>query len=89
MEDGYRAVYGDEIRQPGITWTPAYPDGTPGRRPYADQVLERIDRIYFAGPGIDATAAGVVGEDEKACELVYRGRWPSDHRAVFVTLRLH
>lgn len=82
LRDAYRTARPDEVKQPGNTWTPPYPAGTPGRRPYRDQVFDRIDLIYFAGPNLKIRSAAVVGESSAAADLVYQGRWPSDHRAV-------
>lgn len=86
MKDAYRHIYSDEVKHPGVTWTPPYPAGTPGRRPYAEQCLDRIDRILVGGSGFRITRAAVVGEADSKAELIYPGRWPSDHRAVVVSL---
>lgn len=88
LRDAYRAAFPDEVAKPGITWTPRYSAGTPGRRPYPDQVLERIDMIYFAGEGLEVVRAGVVGEGRETSEIVHAGPWVSDHRAVVATFRL-
>lgn len=85
LRDAYRMVFPDEVAKPGNTWTPPYPPGTPGRRPYDDQVLERIDMIYFSGPALKVLDAGVVGEGRQTSEYVHDGPWPSDHRAVVAT----
>jgi hypothetical protein len=87
LRDAYRTVFPDEVAKPGITWTPPYPAGTPGRRPYDDQVLERIDMIYFAGKNLKVVSAGVVGESKETCEIVHAA-WPSDHRAVVAAFTL-
>lgn len=84
LRDAYRTVFPDEVANPGITWTPPYPDATRGRRPYADQILERIDMIYFNGR-IEVASAGVVGEDKTHCEVFREGPALSDHRAVVAT----
>ena len=86
--DAYRAVHPDETKKPGFTWTPAYPEKTPGRRPYSDQVLERIDRIYFSGKPLRATKAAVVGEESEFSDIVFRQKWPSDHRAVLTVFEI-
>jgi endonuclease/exonuclease/phosphatase family metal-dependent hydrolase len=88
LRDAYRTVFPDEVAKPGITWTPPYPKGVPGRRAYEDQVLDRIDMIYFAGPGLKAVDAAVIGESAKTCEIAHKGPWPSDHRAVTATFSL-
>jgi alpha-L-fucosidase len=85
MVDAYRAVFPDEVATPGNTWTPPYPDGTPGRRAWSDQVLDRIDFIYFGDDGLTVRDAAVVGESAATAEVVHPGRWPSDHRAVVAT----
>ena len=86
MTDAYRAVHRDEVARPGITWTPTYAEGTVGRRPFGEQVLDRIDMIYFAGEGVRAVRCDVIGEDAQACEIAHPTRWPSDHRAVLAEL---
>ncbi len=84
MQDAYRVVKPDEVEFPGITWTPQYPAGTPGRREYSAQVLDRIDMIYFRSDRFHPRQASVVGEASEFTDLVWPGRWPSDHRAVLV-----
>ncbi len=86
--DSFRAVHPDEVRKPGFTWTPEYPDKTPGRRPYGEQVRDRIDRIYHVGHGLEPTDARVIGESKDNADVVFEDRWPSDHRSVVVTFRL-
>ena len=87
MVDSYRAVHTDEVKKPGWTWTPEYQVETPGRKPYADQCLDRIDRIYHSGDELEAVNAEVVGEKRQSTDLVCEGVWPSDHRAVVVEFR--
>jgi hypothetical protein len=84
MVDSFRQVHNDEVKKPGNTWTPPYPSQTPGRRPYGDQVLDRIDRIYHHGNNVQVLSAEVVGEKGDTSDIVIKGRWPSDHRAVVV-----
>jgi endonuclease/exonuclease/phosphatase family metal-dependent hydrolase len=104
FRDAYRKVFTNEIASPGNTWTPPYANGTPGRRNYDDdpttggQVLDRIDRIEYAGIGVKPIDAAVFGENPEAPEhagkseltpeLVYAGSWPSDHRAVIATFEV-
>lgn len=88
LSDAYRVVFPDEVAKPGNTWTPPYPNGTPGRRKWDDQVLIRIDRIYFGGDGVKALDAAVIGESAETSDIVYDGRWPSDHRAVVATFAI-
>jgi len=84
MVDSFRQTHSDEVKKPGNTWTPPYPERTPGRRPYGDQVLDRIDRIYHHGKNVKVVSAQVVGEKGDTSDIVIKGRWPSDHRAVVV-----
>lgn len=81
LKDAYRTRFPNETQSPGNTWPPPYPDKTPGRRPYSDQVLDRIDMIYFAGK-LKLQNAAVIGESKGMSDIVFKGRWPSDHRAV-------
>ena len=84
MIDSFRQFHTDEVKKPGNTWTPSYPERTPGRRPYGDQVLDRIDRVYHHGKNVKVVSAQVVGEKGDTSDIVIKGRWPSDHRAVVV-----
>ncbi len=104
LRDGYRTIFPDEIAKPGNTWTPPYANGTAGRRNYDNdlvvggQVLDRIDRVEFAGVGVTPITAAVVGENPNTAEhggkseiipeIIYNGPWPSDHRAVMVTFEI-
>lgn len=84
MRDAYRDVFPNEVLHPGHTWTPKYAGGVPGRRPYGDQVLDRIDRVYFSGPGLRAVDATVVGGNLTTGKNGGLKLWPSDHAAVIV-----
>jgi hypothetical protein len=37
--------------------------------------------IYFAGK-LKLRSAAVIGESKEMSDIVFKGRWPSDHRAV-------
>lgn len=88
LKDAYRTIHPDPVKKPGNTWTPPYRDGLTGRQPYADQVLDRIDRVHFSGPKVRVVDAFVVGESTKTAELVHEGPWVSDHRAVVAEFEL-
>lgn len=88
MIDSYRSIHTNEVAKRGITWTPPYEPGTPGRRPYHDQCLDRIDRIYHFGPSCTPVIAEVVGENETDADIMPPCQWPSDHRAVVVEYSL-
>jgi endonuclease/exonuclease/phosphatase family metal-dependent hydrolase len=84
MVDSFRQFHADEVKKPGNTWTPPYPKQTPGRRPYRDQVLDRIDRVYHHRINVKVASAQVVGEKGDTSDIVIEGRWASDHRAVVI-----
>jgi exonuclease III len=79
--DAYRAIYPDEMKNPGITWSPAYKVGDP--RTHHD----RIDFVYFKGEGLKVTEVKIVGENEQNADIVV-SPYPSDHRAVAATFTL-
>lgn len=84
--DAYRAHFTDEVTHPGNTWTPAYPNNTPGRRDHDMQVLDRIDRIYYAANDFEIKQAALVTDITGVGEIKVECNWPSDHWAVFVEL---
>lgn len=99
LRDAYRVAHPDEVLWPGITWTPPYENGMPGRRPYdakpshagdipANQVLDRIDYIYFAGRALKLRSCQTVGENGPWSEIAV-DPWPSDHRAVVAIFEIN
>jgi exodeoxyribonuclease III len=76
--DSFRAVFPDEMRHPGFTWTTL-----PGPKDHFD----RIDFIFAKGPGLQVETAAVVGEKSPEADIVITP-WPSDHRAVLTTVRI-
>lgn len=89
LSDAYRTIHTDEVANPGVTWTPPYPKNTPGRQEYNNQVLVRVDRIYFSRRGLVCKSAsritGKIGNGDIALEA----DWPSDHWAVLAEFELH
>ena len=81
FSDSYRKIYPDEMKNPGITWSPAYKVGDP--RTHHD----RIDFVHFKGKGLKVTGVKIVGENKENADLVV-SPYPSDHRAVVATLTL-
>jgi endonuclease/exonuclease/phosphatase family metal-dependent hydrolase len=81
FSDSYRKIYPDEMKNPGITWSPAYKVGDP--RTHHD----RIDFVYFKGKGLQVKDVKILGENEENADLVVTP-YPSDHRAVVATLTL-
>jgi endonuclease/exonuclease/phosphatase family metal-dependent hydrolase len=76
FRDTFREVRPDEVATPGYTWTPGYPPP----EMTDDEVHDRIDYVYAAGPSTTLDSA-VVGEEHPISDLVV-DPWPSDHRAV-------
>jgi exodeoxyribonuclease-3 len=81
FRDSYRTIYPDEMKNPGITWSPAYQVGDP--RTHHD----RIDFVYYKGKGLEVKEVKILGENEENADLVV-SPYPSDHRAVVATFRL-
>lgn len=98
--DAFREVYPDEVRNPGFTW-PSFADGkgSTSWTPKADE-RDRIDFVFYKGTGVTARSAALVGPrrsyalnalttanttDEKF--IADSLPWPSDHKALFATLR--
>ena len=78
FSDSYRTIYPDEMKKPGITWSPAYKVGDP--RTHHD----RIDFVYFKGKGLEVNEVNIVGENKENADLIVTP-YPSDHRAVVAT----
>ncbi len=98
--DCYREFFPDEVSNPGITW-PSYVHGkgSTSWTPLADE-RDRIDYILYKGGDIQTKYAALVGPRESyeynelsttftANEnfIADTLEWPSDHKAVFVTLK--
>ena len=81
MTDSFRAVRPDEVSDTAYTWTPGYPYPTIT----SNEVHDRIDIIYHAGPGVTATSAFNVGplDGNPNTHLSVAG-YNADHRAVVV-----
>ena len=75
MIDSYRTAYPDEVAKPGYTWTPL---------PAAQEVLDRIDFVFFWGDGLQLVKSEIAGEKKPESDIVIRS-FPSDHRAVVST----
>ena len=83
MQDAYRVVFPDVCRHPGYTWTSVPGLGVGGSERAEDEVHDRIDFVYHAGPGLDPISASIIGESCRDADLVV-SPFPSDHRAVAV-----
>lgn len=81
FSDSYRKIYPDEMKNPGITWSPAYKVGDP--RTHHD----RIDFVYFKGKGLEVKDVKILGESEENADIVV-APYPSDHRAVVASFKI-
>ena len=75
--DSLRNIRPDEVNDYAYTWTPL---------PSSNEVHDRIDIIYFAGPDVTPASVqniGPVGINPNT-DIEYAG-YPSDHRAVLAT----
>lgn len=79
--DTFRAAFPDEIEKPGYTWTPG--SAVDDR----DDHHDRIDFILVRAAGARIESAAVVGEKRPEADIVV-APWPSDHRAVAVTVSI-
>ncbi len=81
FSDAYRALYPDEMKNPGLTWSCIH------KTDDAKTHHDRIDFVYFKGNGVKVTEVKIVGENEENADLVV-SPYPSDHRAVVGTFTL-
>ena len=81
FSDSYRKIYPDEMKNPGITWSPAYKVGDP--RTHHD----RIDFVYFKGKGLEVKDVKILGESIENADIVVRP-YPSDHRALVASFKI-
>lgn len=99
FKDAYREYFPDETKNPGITW-PSYANEIESTSwtPKADE-RDRIDYIFYKGPSVQTSYAALVGpkasyvynqiDSSHTSNEHYMAEtlsWPSDHKAVFVTL---
>ncbi len=78
MKDSWRAVYPNEITNPGDTWTPVRS---------SNEVYDRIDFVYHRGNNVSVTNAVRFGPRNDEAEFTLNG-FTSDHRAVMATYNL-
>ena len=79
FKDAFRAVFPDEVARPAFTWTPTSSADDP------DDHHDRIDYVFVRGKGVTVYDAAIVGEKSPEADIVVTP-WPSDHRAVVVTV---
>ena len=81
--DSYRTVHPDAAAEPGLTWTPGYPN--PLLRP--NETFDRIDFVWSAG-NVNATSSKIVGEAGGPDVDIAVSPFPSDHRGVVSTFQV-
>ena len=81
FSDSYRKIYPDEMKNPGLTWSPKYKIDDPTTHP------DRIDFVYFKGKGLEVNEVKIVGENKENADIVV-APYPSDHRAVVADFKL-
>lgn len=83
FRDSYREIHPDPAKTPGITW----PAGYPVPHLDADEVFDRIDRLYAHG-NATTVASQIVGEPGGQDVETGVAPWPSDHRGVVSTFKV-
>lgn len=78
--DAYRATHPDEVAAPGYTWEAV------ARAPDDAVQHDRIDYVFARGADLTVERARIFGEQTPSADVVVTP-WPSDHRAVAVTVR--
>ena len=73
FKDAFRALHGDEVDHPGLTFPLAPPPG--------QDEGDRLDFIYYAGPALQPTGVQLLGPDSKAPHLSYTP-FPSGRRGL-------
>ncbi len=75
MQDTYRKLFPDEVRQRGHTWTPLTSPDDP------NDIHDRIDFVFMGGEGATLQSVEIVGEAPEAADIIVTP-YPSDHRSV-------
>jgi exodeoxyribonuclease-3 len=85
LVDSFRQLRPDVINDQGNTWTP----GSPAPNLDANEVQDRIDFVYYAGPNVTPTSAKTLGYNatDGSTDIAIQP-YPSDHRAVVTQFTL-
>ncbi|KAJ6788971.1 hypothetical protein PWT90_02567 [Aphanocladium album] len=85
LQDSFRVMHPDPVREPGITWSPIDLHNSNGR----DEPLDRIDFIYHKGAKLSVldSQAFVVGNPRPMPNHA-DNEWPSDHKAVITHYKI-
>ena len=82
--DAYRQYYPDAKKYSVTTWPAARPpvrESYDHFNPTSDDLPNRVDFIFTAGP-VDVVSSQIVGEESYKASEISVSPWPSDHRAV-------
>ncbi|RYX80827.1 endonuclease/exonuclease/phosphatase family protein [bacterium] len=81
LTDSYRSLNRDEVKRPGLTWTPTTNADDPKDH------HDRLDFVFFGGKGVKVRASAIVGEAAPYADIVVTP-YPSDHRSVVSTFEI-
>ncbi|MDX6593339.1 MAG: hypothetical protein QOJ13_2535 [Gaiellales bacterium] len=82
LRDSYREAHPNPVATPGFTWTPGGVESVP------NEVHDRIDWVLTSGSAVTVSST-VVGEPGAPNVGIAVGPYPSDHRGVVSTFRVH
>ncbi|KAK2612505.1 hypothetical protein QQS21_001443 [Conoideocrella luteorostrata] len=83
--DSFRLTHPNPVANPGNTWSPIYLDNDGRREP-----LDRIDFVYHKGRKLTVKNSEAVLVGNPTPEPNHsNNEWPSDHKAVLTTYKLH
>jgi len=85
LGDSFRQLRPDVINDRGNTWTP----GSPAPNVAANEVMDRIDFVYYTGPGVTPVSSKTLGynANDGSTDIQIQP-YPSDHRAVVTQFNL-
>lgn len=72
--DAYRTVHPNPVKSPGLTWYVPLP-----KYNMSKEIHGRLDYVFINGPKVQVLDA----------KVIYRPPWPSDHKALLVTVQLN
>ncbi|RYG72376.1 endonuclease/exonuclease/phosphatase family protein [bacterium] len=81
LTDSFRKFNPDEVKRPGLTWTPTTKKDDPKDH------HDRLDFVFYGGKGVTLRGSSIVGEATEYADLVVTP-YPSDHRSVVSTFEV-
>jgi exodeoxyribonuclease-3 len=82
LTDSFRSAHRDEVKRPGLTWTPTTKADDPKDH------HDRLDFVFYAGKGAKLRGSSIVGESTENADVVVTP-YPSDHRSVVSTFEIN